>query len=106
MWRFAFGLAVSNTEGELKLIEEVFSQRETLEQRARKIHNVMMKNGVPDGTLIWGDCANPQDILELNLAFQRMGSPYHVKEALNRSAAGGDVDRCDDAAATAWDVRA
>ena len=28
------------------------------------------------------------------------------REALNRSAAGGDVDRCDDAAATAWDVRA
>lgn len=78
MWRFAFGLAVSNTDGELKLIDEVFSQRETLEQRARKIHDVMMKNGIPPGTVIWGDCANPTDVMELELAFQRIGSPYHV----------------------------
>jgi hypothetical protein len=37
-----------------------------------------LKYGVPKERIISGDCANPQDIIELNLAFERIGSPYRV----------------------------
>lgn len=78
LWRFAFGLAVEQPNGGLVLLDEVFSQKESLEKRARKIHAVMSKWGVPKDTLIVGDCANPQDILELDLALDRIGSEYRV----------------------------
>lgn len=77
-WRFAFGLAITTTDGELRLIDEMFSQREDLEQRARKITRIMQERGIPEDTVIVGDCANPTDITELELAFQRISSPYHV----------------------------
>jgi phage terminase large subunit-like protein len=78
LWRFAFGLAVEDPDGGLVLIDEVFSQRESLEQRARKIHNVLTKWGATKEMLITGDCANPQDILELSLALTRIGSEFQV----------------------------
>lgn len=78
LWRFAFVLAVADTDGSLVLIEEMFSQRESLERRARKIHDILTKYKAPRGTPLLGDCANPQDIVEINLAFQRMKSPYRV----------------------------
>lgn len=78
LWRFAFGLAVERPDGGLALIDEMFSQRESLEKRARKCHKILYHWGIPPDVLIVGDCANPQDILELNLAFERVGSPYRV----------------------------
>mgnify|MGYP001614280240 FL=1 len=78
LWRFAFGVAIEDPEGGLVLVEECFSQRESLEARAKKVSGLMNKWGMAPDTLIVGDCANPQDILELNLAFQRLKSPYQV----------------------------
>lgn len=78
LWRFAFLLAVADVDGSLILIEEIFSQRERLEQRARKIHDILTKYKAPRGTPILGDNANPQDVVEINLAFLRMKSPYRV----------------------------
>ncbi len=78
LWRFAFGLAIETPDGGLRLIDEVFSQKESLEKRARKIHRIMTERGVPGEMVITGDCANPQDIMELNAAFDRIGSSYRV----------------------------
>ena len=77
-FRFAFGLAIETPDGELRLIEELFSQCESIDVRARKIHRLMTERGIPPDTYIGGDCANPTDINEFNAAFQRIGSQYRV----------------------------
>jgi phage terminase large subunit-like protein len=79
IWRFAFLFAAADENGHLTIVEEVFSQRESLERRAQKIHDCLARFSLPAHMVpIVGDCANPQDILELNLAFERIGSPYRV----------------------------
>ena len=81
-WRFAFSWGgvekFGDDEGRLTLVDEVFSQNEDAETRARKIHDqVVVKFGVKDMD-IWGDCADPDGLLEFNQALERIGSPLHV----------------------------
>jgi hypothetical protein len=77
-WRFAFVSAVVDDEGRVHLVDELFSQREPLETRAHAIHEKLQAIGASRGTRIYGDSANQTDINELNRAFRRIGSPYHV----------------------------
>jgi hypothetical protein len=56
------------------VVDEIYSQRETLDVRAIAIHDKLLtrrKVRAPN-FWIWGDCANPQDIMEINQAFARM----------------------------------
>ena len=52
----------------------MFSQKEVLKVRAQKIHELCETLGIADPSPktvpLWGDAANPQDIMELNLAFR------------------------------------
>jgi phage terminase large subunit-like protein len=96
-WRFAFLLGVPDEMGRMVITDEIYSQRETLDVRATKIHNLLTFRRVkPVNFWQWGDCANPQDIMEINSAFARLqlneqgfvakpgekvvtvGSPYRV----------------------------
>lgn len=90
-WRFFFQLRVADEHGVLHQVAELFSQRESLEERARQVHALCAHYGVPNTVRIRGDAANPQDIIEINAAFRRIGSPYRVKavrmEAKGRKAA-------------------
>lgn len=77
-WRFAFLLYAANEHGVAIRIGEIFSQREELSVRARRIHELcelvgaVKRNELLIGKLpIWGDSANPQDIMEINAAFKR-----------------------------------
>lgn len=70
-WRFAFTLWAADRAGVVHRVAEIFSQREGLEARARKMHEICQWLGCPDRFSIWGDAANPQDIIELNAAFKR-----------------------------------
>ena len=80
-WRFAFswgGVEKSGQdEGALTLIDEVFSQNEDMDVRAKRIHEQLTHYGVKD-ILIYGDCADPDGLRELNQAFERLNSPYYV----------------------------
>lgn len=69
-WRFGFVLFAVDRHGIPHRIDEVFSQNESLTARARKIHETCERYGVTR-MIIWGDAANPQDIMEINLAFRR-----------------------------------
>jgi hypothetical protein len=77
-WRFGLNLRASDTQGRLHQIAEYFSQRESLEHRARVITCILTGYGVPGSVPLRGDAANPTDIREINLAFKRIESPYHV----------------------------
>lgn len=77
-WRFGFSLRVADASGIVHQVAEYFSQKDSLETRARAIHAIGMHYGVPEGVAFWGDAANPTDIMELNLAFMRIESPYRV----------------------------
>lgn len=77
-WRFAFMLYAANTAGVPIRVGEIFSQREELSVRARRIHDLCELLGIVKGDKllvprfpIWGDSANPQDIMEINAAFKR-----------------------------------
>lgn len=80
-WRFAFSWGgvekFGDDEGKLTLIDEVFSQNEDASTRAKKIHDQLQFYEVKDIDL-WGDCADPDGLLELNQALERLRSPYHV----------------------------
>jgi len=72
-WRFAFILGVPDEHGRMVLTDEIYSQRETLDVRAQRIHDLLTLRKVkPENFWIWGDCANPQDIMEINAAFARI----------------------------------
>ena len=45
--------------------------------RAKRIHEQLTHYGVKD-ILIYGDCADPDGLRELNQAFERLNSPYYV----------------------------
>jgi hypothetical protein len=76
-WRFGFTAWAADTAGRAIRIEEIFSQREELSVRAFRIHYACERLGIVRGDKllqrfpIWGDSANPQDILELNAAWKR-----------------------------------
>jgi phage terminase large subunit-like protein len=78
LWRFALVVAVVDREGSMHVVEELFSQRETTDSRAKQLHTLLVSLGAPRGTLIAGDCANPQEILDLNTALSKLKSPYRV----------------------------
>lgn len=72
-WRFAFTLYVPDTDGVVHEIEEYFSQREGLEDRARALDDLLRERfACPTSMPIWGDYANQQDIREINNAFKRV----------------------------------
>ena len=82
-WRFCFLLGAVDRAKRMHIVEEYFSQKETLTTRARYIHELLNEDyespkrkqkRIP----IWGDSANAQDIIEINAAFKKMGSPYRV----------------------------
>lgn len=89
-WRFAFILAIADLEGRLHLIDELFSQNESYgdvvnpdsgliekKGRARRIHDKLTHWKIdPDKLVGLGDCANPQDIIEINMALVAIKSPY------------------------------
>lgn len=77
-WRFGFVFRAADTEGRLHQIGEYFSQRETLEHRAKVLHCILTHYGAPSGIRQRGDAANPTDIREINQAFRRIGSPFKV----------------------------
>jgi hypothetical protein len=71
-WRFAFSLYMVGRDRRVTRIDELFSQRESLTQRAIAIHEMCEFYGIVDRMIpIWGDAANPQDIMEMNEAFRR-----------------------------------
>lgn len=70
-WRFAFTLWGVDRHGAVTQIDEYFSQQETASTRARHIHELCQFYGITGMLPIWGDAANPQDIAEMNRAFQR-----------------------------------
>ena len=87
-WRFAFVLAAADRARRLHVLAEHFSQQETLTVRAKALHELLSEHGAPPRTPIWGDSANPQDIMELNAAFKKLGSPYVVRAVAKVSAEG------------------
>ena len=87
-WRFSFVLAASDRAKRLHILDELFSQQETLSVRASKINDLLTKYGAPTKTPIWGDSANPQDIMELNAAFRKLGVKYRVRAVAKTSAEG------------------
>ena len=78
-WRFAFVHAVIDRVGRAHVVGEIFSQKENLETRAKRIDAHLDAWYAPPGTRLWGDAANPTDILEINREFARIGSPYRVR---------------------------
>lgn len=76
-WRFAFSWGGVSPDGTLTMIDEVFSQNEDADTRAKRIHDQLKSYGVRS-IAIYGDCADPDGLLELNQAFERLGSPYTV----------------------------
>lgn len=93
-WRFAFSWGgverFGDDEGALTIIDEVFSQNEDADKRALRIHTQLKSYGVKEID-IYGDCADPDGLLELNQAFERLGSPFHVipVQAKNKSVVAG-----------------
>lgn len=76
-WRFAFAWGGVDSEGVYTMVDEVFSQAEGVDVRARRIHEQLQSHGVSDITLR-GDCADPLGIRDLNAALDRLDSPYRV----------------------------
>lgn len=77
-WRFSFTFCAADRAKRAHVLDEIYSQKESLDERALKVHTMLDDYGCPDNTRIWGDAANPQDILEINRAFKKMKSPYRV----------------------------
>ena len=87
-WRFAFVLATSDRAKRLHILDEYFSQQETLTARAGAIHEILKRYKAPRSTPIWGDSANPQDIIEINAALKKLKSPYRVRAVSKTSIEG------------------
>lgn len=76
-WRFAFTLWAVDEFGVPVRIDEYFSQRQNLTERAGALHQLCAGYGIRR-LVIWGDAANPTDIAELNSAWSRSGSALRV----------------------------
>ena len=87
-WRFSFLLAAADRAKRLHILEEYFSQQQTLSTRALYIHELLTKYDAPKSTRIWGDSAAAQDIIEINAAFKKLDSPYRVSPS-NKSSVEG-----------------
>jgi hypothetical protein len=77
-WRFAFTLYAVDRGGVVYAIDEYFSQREELGTRAKALIDLCATWGITTMIPIWGDAANPQDIMEINSAFKKHGSKLRV----------------------------
>jgi hypothetical protein len=97
-YRFGAIFRVTDTQGVLHQAAEYFSQKgDSLETRARALDGIARFYGFPDGVPIWGDAANPTDILELNLAFERIGSKLRVLAVgMENKMRGAGVERMND----------
>lgn len=78
-WRFAFVHGVVDPEARCTIVGEIFSQKEDLKRRAERIDEHLSDWGAPASTRLWGDAANPTDIVELNRELALIGSPYRVR---------------------------
>ena len=87
-WRFSFVLATADRAKRLHIIEDFFSQQETLSKRAETIVEMLQRYDAPESTPIWGDSANPQDIMEINEAFRKLKVRYRVRSVAKVSAEG------------------
>jgi hypothetical protein len=76
-WRFAFTLYAVDRGGVVFAIDEYFSQKEELGTRAKALIALCDKWDIKQ-LPIWGDAANPQDIMEINSAFKKLGSKLRV----------------------------
>ena len=74
-WRFAFAWGGVDREERFTLIDEVFSQNESADVRAKRIHDQLKSYKVKEIS-IWGECADPEELREINEAFDRLDSPY------------------------------
>ena len=81
-WRFAFVHLAADRAKRSHVLGEYFSQKEDLETRTRWIDAHLRAHHAPDTTRIWGDAANPTDILQMNKEFKRIRSPYRVRPVL------------------------
>ncbi len=90
-WRFAFAFGGVSPDGVLTMVDEVFSQNETADVRAEKIHGMLAGYGVSKAIRIYGDCADPEGLAELNASLRRLDSPYFVLpvEAANKARSAG-----------------
>lgn len=70
LWRFAFLLIVVDRAGRAHVIDEYFSQRETLGTRAKAIDAMLTRYGITK-LRVFGDPANPTDRLEINAALEK-----------------------------------
>lgn len=97
-WRFAFVLRAVDRAGRVHEVAEYFSQRDEHLTRARVMHAICMHYECPANLRIWGDSANPQDIMELNAAFIRIGSPLRILPvAKEKGIRAAHVERANDA---------
>lgn len=78
-WRFAFVHLLIDRAGRAHVVGEIFSQKEDLGKRALKLHTHLSEWDAPPSTRIYGDAANPTDIMELNRELTRIGSQYRVR---------------------------
>lgn len=93
-WRFGFLLLGTDPNGVTHELLRYFSQRETLTDRARAIHDMLEELGIEKRFPIEADAANPQDILEINVAFRRDTSPFRVRAvAMESKARAAAVER-------------
>jgi hypothetical protein len=93
-WRFAFTLYAVDRAGVVFAIDEYFSQREELGTRAKALIELCAKWGITTMIPIWGDAANPQDIMEINSAFRKLGSKLRVVAvAMANKIRGASVER-------------
>lgn len=70
LWRFAFLLLATDRAGRVHVLDEYFSQRETLGVRAKAITAMLDKYGITQ-IKVYGDPANPTDSLEMNSALEK-----------------------------------
>jgi hypothetical protein len=89
--RFAFVLYATDQYGRAIRIDEYFSQFERLGKRAFVIHRMCQFYGVMGMLPIWGDAANPQDIMELNGHFR---DGWDICLACNELWPRHDATRC------------
>ena len=73
-WRFAFIHNAADRAKRVHVIAEYFSQKESLETRAKYIHKHLTRYKAPKNVKIAGDSANPQDIMEINKELGRLKS--------------------------------
>jgi phage terminase large subunit-like protein len=77
-WRFAFTLWAVDRDGRVHRVDEYFDQRKPenseespLERRAKAILAMADDYGI-EGLTVWGDAANPTDIMEINSHFKKL----------------------------------